>query len=988
MTEKAIQTADMRLSLGMSQVRRPSFIPQPVRGEVSRNHLLRTDAQILWLTAPSGYGKTVLSAQLARHTPDVPIWIRVTRDAADPDALGDLMGQALRAAGYGTPELTAALHAERGLDALSRALLADLAAVPDDLILILDNAEHLSASSAGVLTAVLEQLPPWHRALVNATPDSHLSLVRLVASGQAHELDAEALRFNLQETQAFLANLGARERADAQALHQQTDGWPAALALATLRGRSEDSAAIVEHVLRRMTPDLQALVLRAAVEPLWDAQTPALVDLPPRPDWLREVTRAGLPVTQEGAATRPHALVADALDRILARDHTLYAAQHHAAARRAANTSNWYRALHHALTAQDYPYARHLVTTYLLRTWTRHSNWALLIQTLERFPREHLSPDLLAFLGLAYGETGQSALAREIFTTQTNAGQETPITFLGLMFSAARAQDLPTMKTMAERGLKRAWTPYERTQLLRGLATYHLYLSQLAQARAFAQQAVTVAQSAGDHSLVISARTVEFWCLKAETATISEGVTLGTALLHDALALGFVNKGLILAEDLICAMIDTGRLDETGPIVALAQPHTPKYAFVHHRFLKVLGDLALLRGDATGAVEAYECALRENYTLEDRTWVPTVACLYLAAIVAGRADSVDTQLDEVLATEPNSSMHRHWLANAQIARHLIRHESAAALALADEYRSRRPEGAPSMNWDYVIQDYLRIEAKRALKHDVAEDLRALLDDRIPLGTGTILRFVPPQLCGAAAEGIRLGIHRDAFAYMTQRATPDQAAAQVRVQTLGGWAVTVNGVPVKLPHLPVELLVYLSLYGPTTIEQLGEILAPTSRAARSRVHRAKADLHRLTGHALIDAGAVAQGGLYRIASAVDVQVDVLELFSATRAEDAYALLRGPFLPDAAEDSWVGDVRERVTRRVAHLYEVRAAEVSAAEPGRALMWYWHAARLTPWNVALWREIEQLGTPEDVVEARIALRDLASGETPTPAMRDWLS
>ena len=973
----------------MSHVQRRSLSPQPVRGEVARGRLLRTDAQVLLLTAPSGYGKTVLSAQLARQTLNVPIWIRVTRDAAEPDVLADLITQALQAAGYVTPEHEAARTIQSGPSALTAALVADLTSVPDDVLLILDNAEHLSVSSAALLSSILEQLPPWHRALVNTTPDSHLSLVKLVASGQAHELDADALRFNLQETQVFLENLGESDAAEAQILHQQTDGWPAALALATTRGRIEDSAAMVEHLLGRMSPALRELVVRAAVEPLWDAHTPGLVDLPPRPDWLREVTRAGLPVTQEGAALRPHALVTDALSGVLARDHALSAAQQRAAARRGAAAGNWYRALHHALIAQDYLYARHVVSTHLLSTWTRHSNWALLIQTLERFPREQLSPDLLAFLGLAYGENGQSALAREVFTAQLSAGQETAVTFLGLMFAAYRAQDLPTMKSMTERGLQRAWIPYERSQLLRGLATYHLSINQWTQATAVARQAVAVAQSAGDHALIISARTVEFWGLAFQTATIQDAVTLGTELLHDAIALGFINKGLIIVDALLDAMIDSGRVAETARVVALAQPHAAAYAFIHTRFLNTLGDLAMMRGDPTSAVEMYQRSVLENYTMEDRAWVPKVSRLYLAAIAAGRAHDIDDQLDEALATESNSSMHRHWLANAQMARHLIRNEPDAALALANEYRSRRPADSPPMNWDYLLQDYLRIEAMRALKRDVAGDLRALLDDRIPMGVATILRLVPPQLWGAATEGIRLDIHRDVFTHMTRRAAPDRAAPQVTVQTLGRWAVTVDDVPVKLPHLAVELLVYLSLHGPTAIEKLGATLAPTSRDARARMHRAKADIQRLSGHALIDTDAVTQGGLYRLSNQIHLRLDALEVLQATDAESALALMRGAFLPGASDECWVGEIRERLAVRVAGLYTVHAQQVRRAGSAEALAWFWRAAALTPWDAAVWTAIltlgQALGMAADVADAQTALQELESGLLPTALLRE---
>src|SRR5258708_15973347 len=61
--------------------------------------------------------------------------------------------------------------------------------------------------------------------------DPALPLATLRAQNQLIEIDSVALRFDMQETQAFLdhAKPGVLELSDVQLLQRKTEGWPAAL---------------------------------------------------------------------------------------------------------------------------------------------------------------------------------------------------------------------------------------------------------------------------------------------------------------------------------------------------------------------------------------------------------------------------------------------------------------------------------------------------------------------------------------------------------------------------------------------------------------------------------------------------------------------------------------------------------------------------------------------------------------------------------------
>ncbi|MBZ9752963.1 AAA family ATPase [Deinococcus sp. HMF7604] len=968
----------------MPHSRRRSQIPSPVRGEIPRTDRVASAAQILLLTAPSGYGKTVLSAQLARQAEQVPLWVRVTRDAADPRTLGDLVARALQGAGYAAPEWAAARQADLGPDSFSDALLADLSAVPDDLFLVLDNAEHLSASSAALLATVLEQLPSWHRAVISITPGSHLNLTRLIAAGQTQELGADSLRFTLDETQTFLGNLEAHDLPPAQQLQEQTDGWAAALALVTARGGRGDTTEMMDHLLGRMAPALRDLVLRAAVEPLWDSQTPQWLGLAPAPDWLREVSRAGLPIHHEDAAVRPHSLVVEALDRILARDSALYAAVHQHAAQQAEAVGDPYRALGHALQAQNFPLALSLVDTHLLPSWQRHSSWELAAQTLELFPQGRLTPVLLAFLGLAYGEIGRGAEAQQLFSGQLSRGQETAITYLGLTFVAFRANDLAGVASMAEQGLRLAQTPYEKAQLHRALAVSYLTTSRPAEAQAAAQRAQVIAEQAGDPSLLISAKTVEFWALTLSADTMEEAITLGTGLLHDALTMGFINKGLIVIDALIDAMIDVGRLDEVQPLAAQLQAHVPSYSYMHGKAAIKMADLAMLNGHPAEAAEHYQQAVTQLKARGDRLWEWTAGRLYLAAIAAGTAQQVDGLLDEAVTAERAAGSLRPWLGLVLAARHLVRGEAEAALALLDTFRADRDKSTAVMSWQFILYDYLVAQARWALGRPITDDLRRVVQGRHPAGTATVLRLCPPQLWDAARDALRLNVAPEVFGALVRARPAATAQVRLRLQTLGAWETRLNGTRVKIPNLSLELLAYLLLHGPSTIDHLGHMLAPRSRDGRGRIHRAKADVQRTTGLALLETDAKTQGGLYRVSPGAEIQLDALEVLHAKDAGVALALMRGPFLPGAAAEGWAGEMRERLTRRAASLYEAYAATLATTAPDDALVWYRRAVRLTPWDAALWEALlalsEELGLWTDAAEARTALQELAAGDLPT--------
>ena len=122
-------------------------------------------------------------------------------------------------------------------ESILTSLLNDLATVPDDFVLVLDDYHRIDAKSVDSAVAFLiEHLPPRMHLVITTREDPNLSLSRLRARDQLTELRATDLRFTPAEAAEFLnkvmgLNLSAQ---DVTALETRTEGWIAGLQLASL----------------------------------------------------------------------------------------------------------------------------------------------------------------------------------------------------------------------------------------------------------------------------------------------------------------------------------------------------------------------------------------------------------------------------------------------------------------------------------------------------------------------------------------------------------------------------------------------------------------------------------------------------------------------------------------------------------------------------------------------------------------------------------
>ena len=264
---------------------RPAVSSRHVRRPRLTRVLDAARGQAVVLVAPAGYGKTMLAAEWAQEREGVA-WYRAVAPAADLAAfsvgVAAVLAQIVSGAGARLERrLRVGESPETAARPLAELLAEDLADWPDDAWLVIDD-YHLVADSAAVEEFIdwLLALAPV-RLLVTTRRRPAWASARRILYGEVLELTREELAMTADEAASVLEG----HSSDAiRALLEQAQGWPAVIGLAGLsasldlpRARIADALYryFAEEVFRSEPPDVQRLMLRAAVPVSIDARTAA-----------------------------------------------------------------------------------------------------------------------------------------------------------------------------------------------------------------------------------------------------------------------------------------------------------------------------------------------------------------------------------------------------------------------------------------------------------------------------------------------------------------------------------------------------------------------------------------------------------------------------------------------------------------------------------------------------------------------------------------
>lgn len=204
-------------------------------------------ASLVLVTAPAGFGKTTAMSQVYREMKEsgLPVaWL--TLDAADNDLARISMYLTAALRGLFAARVT---DASRMTDAPADfptansrmyRLLDELSLISAPFSLFLDECEHITDPEVlGFLEKLISLMDPGQRLIVGSRRPPNIHLGRLRVQGQLTELGTDLLRFSEAETRMFVRDSMHIEidDSDLNLLHNQTEGWAAALQLATTANR-------------------------------------------------------------------------------------------------------------------------------------------------------------------------------------------------------------------------------------------------------------------------------------------------------------------------------------------------------------------------------------------------------------------------------------------------------------------------------------------------------------------------------------------------------------------------------------------------------------------------------------------------------------------------------------------------------------------------------------------------------------------------------
>jgi LuxR family transcriptional regulator, maltose regulon positive regulatory protein len=236
----------------------PALRPGLVRRQELLSRLFsERDRKLTLVCAPAGWGKSTLLSEWHASPEETRRFAWLSLEPADHDpvrfwsyALG-----ALRSArpDLGTASVTALRSAGPDLvDVVVAPLINELAALPEPLVLVLDD-YHLVRSERihRSLEFLLRHLPATLHLAIATRADPPLPLGALRAAGQVTEIRAADLRLSEEEAEELLnGSLGlGLDPADVELLRERMEGWAAGLQLAGLSARTvEDRHAFVRDL--------------------------------------------------------------------------------------------------------------------------------------------------------------------------------------------------------------------------------------------------------------------------------------------------------------------------------------------------------------------------------------------------------------------------------------------------------------------------------------------------------------------------------------------------------------------------------------------------------------------------------------------------------------------------------------------------------------------------------------------------------------------
>jgi ATP-dependent transcriptional regulator len=185
---------------------RPNRVERP-RLIARLNEGLTAGCRLTLISAPAGFGKTSLVSEWIAACGRPAAWLSLDEGENDPARFLSYLIAALQTIKPGLAEgLLALLQSPQApqTESILISLLNEIASIPDNFILVLDDYHALDSKTVDeILAFILKHQPPRMHLVIATREDPPLPLARLRAQGQLNELRTEDLRFTLAETSDF-----------------------------------------------------------------------------------------------------------------------------------------------------------------------------------------------------------------------------------------------------------------------------------------------------------------------------------------------------------------------------------------------------------------------------------------------------------------------------------------------------------------------------------------------------------------------------------------------------------------------------------------------------------------------------------------------------------------------------------------------------------------------------------------------------------------
>src|SRR4029077_5335186 len=307
-------------------------------------------------------------------------WLTIDTDDDEPAIFLFYLAHALHHACEGVGAAAIDLIQESFLinpRAIVSTLMNDLADVDDEVYLFLEDYHWVANPDIHeALTFFLRRAPSHCHVVLTTRTEPPLPLASLRAQNQLLEIDASALRFDLQETRSLLEieSPGGLVPSDMKLLHEKTEGWPAALRIVVstsiqsrqyiaqyvrnLSGSQRPIGACLAEMLDGLPRDMVQFMLRTAIlDRLSAPLCQAVAGMGTSQDLLKAIEAHQLliaPLDQEGQWYRYHPLLAEHLRQRLENQFgDEIPLLHRRAYRWYASHGLWMEAVQHAIAADD-----------------------------------------------------------------------------------------------------------------------------------------------------------------------------------------------------------------------------------------------------------------------------------------------------------------------------------------------------------------------------------------------------------------------------------------------------------------------------------------------------------------------------------------------------------------------------------------------------------------------------------------------------------